>query len=126
MDLKLKSFYVGPAAHQTIEMPMGAAICAADAVDNRICLWAIANPTAPQVVRDIYLIGTKKGVGRDLDVPVGTTYISTIVMRGGEAVIHVFVKPESVRAPAPPTRESSGATASPSVPRVTSPKPRTS
>jgi hypothetical protein len=73
--------------YNTFDMPKGAKILSVAAQDDDVCIWALVDPSAPKVSRQILALGTGH------DAPDGiekTAYIGTAMLAGGTLVIHVF------------------------------------
>ncbi len=67
-------------------MPAGAKILAVGAQDGRPYLWALVNPEAPFVTRDLLVLGT----GHDAENAVWRPFLGTIHGVEGGLVLHVF------------------------------------
>jgi len=71
-------------------MPRGAEILSVDKqggdTENSIRLWALVEPSAPQVERHVFVIGT----GHQVDDPELGRFIGTVLLYEGEIVAHVF------------------------------------
>lgn len=83
--MKIWKYELQDIPEQRIEMPFRARMLTVQNQDDRICLWAIVDPTLHKVLRDIIVVGT----GIEIDnIPVdclGTVQI-------GNIVYHVFEK----------------------------------
>jgi hypothetical protein len=70
--------------YQTVVMPGGATILAAQVQDGRLCLWAMVDPHQPDVERRIRIVGT----GNPFEDSDRCRYIGTA--QDGPLVWHVF------------------------------------
>jgi hypothetical protein len=70
---------------QTLMMPEGAEILSAQMQGDVLCLWALVNQDAPKQRREIEVLGTGNPAPE-----AKRRYISTVQMRGGTLVWHIF------------------------------------
>lgn len=70
---------------QAVKMPAGSRLLTVQVQHGSPVLWAIVQPTAPVVRRDIRIVGT----GHPLPAALGE-YIGTFQMLEGELVWHAF------------------------------------
>ena len=68
-----------------VEIPEGAILLSVAQQHGRLVLWARVNPTAPLVVRHVYVVGTGNPVPSDAG-----PFIGTAVCDGGAWVFHAF------------------------------------
>lgn len=75
-----------PGSSFEFKMPSGAQVLHAEQQDNKICIWALVEPSVESVVRRrFHIYGTGHPV---LSVPL--THISTFLTDSGVFVFHVF------------------------------------
>lgn len=72
-------------AQQFVEMPRDAEILCVQTQDGRPCLWALVDPTAESIKRDIRIYG----IGHPIQEH-GHRYIGTYQLWSGKLVFHVF------------------------------------
>ena len=58
---------------------------------NIICIWVIADPTAPKIRRIFHLLGTSEDCPYDKD-----HYIGSVDLRHGNLILHIFEIPETL------------------------------
>ncbi len=73
---------------QNITMPIGAEILTVQIQNEEPCLWALVNPKAETESRRIGMFGT--GTSVSYDMRASRKYISTLQMKNGLFVLHVF------------------------------------
>lgn len=73
---------------QSVHMPIGAQILAAELQNNILCLWALGDPELPQHSRHIQVAGT----GQPLSDDYTRKHISTVTVNsaGIQLVWHIF------------------------------------
>lgn len=71
-----------------LTMPKGARILSVQMQNGQPHLWALVDPKAPLVMRNIRVYGT------GWDVEETGTFIGTFMTEGGQYVFHVFDGPE--------------------------------
>lgn len=85
MAATIWKFPLAPMANEVrVPMPKGAVILTAAAINDDPFVWAIVDPDAPIIERELSIRGT----GHDLGTVGG--YIGTFVLYGGSLVFHVF------------------------------------
>lgn len=71
---------------QIIDMPANAQILHVDVQSERICLWAVVEPTARLVPRRFHIVGT----GHDMPKYVVLQHLGSVLMHQGTFVWHIF------------------------------------
>lgn len=84
-NLTIWKFDLRIADRQQVEMPVGAKILTVQEQHGMPVLWALVNPTAPTVAREIVLYGTGRAVPDDPG-----QYIGTVQQCCGALVWHFF------------------------------------
>lgn len=74
---------------QVVLLPTGARILTVQQQNNNIFLWALVNPTSPNVQAFTIRI---HGTGHAISDSDELEYINTVQLYGGKLVFHVFVK----------------------------------
>lgn len=69
----------------SIPMKRGARILSAHNQAERICLWALVDPAAPDVRHGVAVVTTGQAIPDD--VP---PFVGTVLLAGGSVVVHVF------------------------------------
>lgn len=72
-----------------ITIPEGAELLTVAGQDDNICLWVRVDPTAPQVPRVFFVVGTGFPIPGDAG-----EYIGSALVRNGMFVFHVFESAE--------------------------------
>ncbi len=83
--MKIWKYQLDIVPEQQIQMPFGARMLTVQNQDDKICLWAIVDPTSYKVFRDISIIGT--GIEVDYNSLRGD-YLGTVQILS--LVWHVF------------------------------------
>lgn len=73
-------------SRQTLLMPRGSVPLSVQQQNGRLCLWAVVDPSAPMVGRDIQILGTGNPVRADAVL----AFLGTVQMQEGALVLHVF------------------------------------
>ena len=81
----MRVIYKYPLVESFIKMKKGAQILHADIQHGRVCLWALVDPNAKDVLREIGVLQTESRVD---DAVEGHNHIGTIL--DGSFVWHVF------------------------------------
>lgn len=71
---------------QFIPLPLNAKILCVQMQKTKPRLWVVLDPDQPTLMRLILTLGT----GQKADQAVGTAYIGTYQLQGGDLVFHVF------------------------------------
>lgn len=89
MKKKIYKYPLEVQDEQVVLLPTGAKILTVQAQNDRPCLWALVNPTAPNdMAVTIRIIGT----GHEIQDSDNLEYISTFLSFNGLFVLHAFVK----------------------------------
>lgn len=77
---------------QPVFMPAGAKVLSAQVQHGVICLWAMVDPSKPDVPHVVRIIGT----GHSFPAVIADEYqhVGTVQLAGGDLIFHVFVRPE--------------------------------
>lgn len=73
---------------QSLEMPAGAKVLSIAEQHERVCIWALVDPSAPIVLRRLVIHGT----GHQADDIVGMQFVGTFISHGGTLVFHAFIE----------------------------------
>lgn len=84
--MKIYKYMLGIRDTQTVPMTTGARILSAQVQDGAVCVWAIVDPSKPQVQRVIEMRGTGHNAHAVADLP----FIDTVQVAGGSLVFHLF------------------------------------
>ncbi len=71
-----------------LNIPAGAKLLCVQMQFDRLCMWALVDPTAPISTRCFWIVGT----GHELLSAPGA-YVGTFQINGGALVFHVFEEP---------------------------------
>ena len=76
---------------QTIPMPKGSTVLTAGSQRGQLCIWVlVTDETAEQVHRTIVTVGT----GHEIPKGYPVKHVGTVLLAGGNLVVHVFETPE--------------------------------
>ena len=89
MRLIYKYTIPGP-GNGPIEMPEGAVVLCAREQANVPCIWALVDPNAKQVQRQILAAETG-----NISIPEDSRYLGTCLIDGGSYVLHIFEPDQS-------------------------------
>lgn len=77
--------------YQKIQLPKNARILSVQYQGDVICIWALVDPDAPPVIREVFTCGTGHLLVDEIEQKI---YLATLQMPGSTFVWHVFISPE--------------------------------